>query len=135
MGKSYGVAKQNFNISVDINDAVEIILGEVEKLIDEAINMQVNEYELDQEDFDSDDMRATYSGCYKTRYSYEHIKATRYDPPEDILELGIEGLDHKEIVDYVNNKLPDILKGIIDIQIDEDEENRDYIPDEHDKDY
>ena len=130
---SYGTARQTFKINVDISDIIETVLGEVEKLIAEAIKEQIKNSELDREEYDEETLVATFVGVYNTRFKYEYTPATLYDPPEEYTELNFEGLDFFAIENYVNEHLPSLLKDTIGITLEENEDDIEFEEDEPDQ--
>lgn len=120
---SYGKAKYNYNLSINLEGLVDAIL--------EKIGISGEDWHLD-----DNNASLVIEGGGSCRYKNYYSPATYYDPPEDETELigAIDEIDiDKAIIDGLE-AYKEIVKtqSVYDLEIDED--NIDYEPDEPDED-
>lgn len=120
---SYGKAKYNYNLTINIHDLVDEIL--------EKIGISGEDWHLD-----DNSESVVIEGGGSCRYKNYYSPATYYDPPEDETELigAIDEIDiDKAIIDALEAYKEIVkTKSVYNLEIDED--NIDYDPDEPDED-
>lgn len=124
MGYTRGTVIQNFNIRIDLERLTEFIAERIEQAIKDAGDFSNVDICVDS------NVEMELSGNYETSYKAYFAKATRYDPPEyDIERDRLEGAEND-----LKNALPEPLRNLIEIKIDEKEDDADYQDQEPDED-